>query len=111
MILITSRSYMFFNYILKKQDSSAKFWSWFKKNSPRFSQLNQTEQTTRKRLLIELEYQLKLYDAKLSCEIRGHPNKPLNSLIISASGNVHYFDSVTKLVEAAPQLEQWEIIP
>jgi hypothetical protein len=88
-----------------------KFWEWFKKNEPKFFYLDDIEnEIRREELLDEILSHLHLYCNKLYFLIGSDKKVNEKELIISAEGNVEYFDEVDKLVSTAPQFSDWVII-
>lgn len=68
------------------------------------------EEAEKDRALDELLERLHLYSEHLFFEVGGHPNDPEVELVISADGELEYFDEVESLVEAAPILSPWRFI-
>jgi hypothetical protein len=86
------------------------FWDWFKENEAKFFFLNQVDdKDERENILDDFLEHLHLYCDHLFFEIGGHPNEK-QDLIITAEGNVNFFDQVDVLVKHAPPLEYWSII-
>jgi hypothetical protein len=86
------------------------FWEWFKENNKRYLNIDSIEDDAKKeKLLDELLLHLHQYCDKLYFQIGGDINGT-RELIISAEGDLNYFDQVIKLVVEAPKLEYWEII-
>jgi hypothetical protein len=77
-----------------------KFWSWFKNNH---FKLNQNDEH-----LFELSIKLKKIHSGLTFEIKFSNN--LNILIISADGNKNLFELVTKIINQAPEINNWKTI-
>lgn len=86
------------------------FWEWFKLNEAKYYFLNQIDNDEEKELLLDnLLTKLHGYCERLFFEVGGHPNE-MQELIITAGGNVDFFDQVDSLVSSAPELKLWNII-
>lgn len=91
-------------------DKVKQFWNWFKTDETKYFFLNQiTDEVEKERLLDTLLEHLHLYCDKLYFEVGGSPNEK-QDLIITAEGNIDFFDDVELLVTQAPELERWSII-
>lgn len=88
-----------------------KFWQWFAKHQAEYLHLDDLDNQQKDLLLAQLLKQLHEYCNNLYFQIGGNPAKGRRELVISAEGNVEYFNVVKKLVEAAPKLNNWRIIP
>lgn len=86
------------------------FWTWFKENEAKFYFLDQVEDpATKEELLDELLFHLHEYCDELYFEVGGLPDEK-QDLIITAQGKPDFFPQVDSLVNAAPELEHWNII-
>jgi hypothetical protein len=86
------------------------FWDWFKANEAKFFFLNQINDDDEKETILDdLLSHLHEYCDHLFFEVGGYPDEK-QDLIITAEGNIDYFDKVEFLVKQAPQLEYWNVI-
>ena len=86
------------------------FWDWFKGNEARYFFLNQINDDSEKELLLDdLLSHLHEYCDQLFFEVGGFPDEK-QDLIITAEGDVDFFNEVETLVENAPKLEHWNVI-
>lgn len=101
----TGKVYAYYTMTKEQQ-----FWNWFKKNEAQYFFLNQIDNDNeRERLLDEFLEHLHIYCVKLFFEMGGYLNEK-QDLIITAEGNIDFFDKVESLVKQAPPLEYWNII-
>lgn len=86
------------------------FWEWFKENKSKYYNLSLLPDSEKKeQVLDEFLNRLHKYNSGLYFEIGGVPNGE-QELIISAEGDVDYFEIVESLVAKAPKMEGWHII-
>lgn len=91
-------------------DKVQQFWDWFKINEAKYFSLSQTtDEVQKENLLDDLLERLHLCCDKLYFEVGGLPNEN-QDLIITAEGDIDFFDDVEMLVKQAPELERWNII-
>lgn len=86
-----------------------KFWNWFNSNQKNLSQINAPDLEDEKKteILDGLLGALHAYCDQLYFDIGGLPGETLE-LIITAEGNVDYFEEVEALIDEAPELENWQ---
>jgi hypothetical protein len=86
------------------------FWDWFKGNEARYFFLNHIDDDYEKEMLLEdFLSHLHEYCDHLFFEIGGFPDEK-QDLIITAEGDVDFFNQVETLVENAPKFEHWNVI-
>jgi len=90
--------------------SASDFWQWFKANNTKYLFLDEVDDNVKKELLELLLTQLHQFSDKLFYEIGHHPDNADQELVITASGDVNYFDKVEELVSVAPEVKDWKII-
>jgi hypothetical protein len=90
--------------------SAVDFWKWFEENNTKYLFLNDVEEDVKKQLLEDLLTKLQNFSDKLFYEIGHHPDNAEQELVITANGDLNYFDKVEELVNAAPEIKDWKII-
>ena len=83
------------------------FWKWFIANSSHYTHLSEAPDMENR--LDEFQQQLHKIDERLAFEFLGNPTDH-SELIISADGDSEAFPVVQSLVDAAPQIDGWQII-
>jgi hypothetical protein len=89
-------------------DSAKKFWNWFKQHSKSYSFINQVDSEIKEKLLSDFSKELRKYCDKLYFEIGGD-SEECDELIITAEGNIDYFNQVEHIVNTAPKIDKWII--
>ena len=85
------------------------FWDWFATNNAKYFFLNQIDSDEERQLYLdEFLERLHEYDKHLFFEVGGYPDD-VQDLIITAEGELEYFDKVKKLVLSAPYIKNWRI--
>lgn len=87
-----------------------RFWEWFEINQSEYQHLDDLDIQQKELLLDQLLTQLHEFCDGLYFQIGGNPSKERRELIITAEGNLKYFQEVEKLVNAAPEFNSWQII-
>jgi len=91
------------------KENAIAFWEWFQEHHKPYLFLSELNEETKAALLNNLFAHLQAYCKYLSFEIGGAPEGK-QELIITAEGNANYFEEVNTLIEAAPQLDEWQFI-
>jgi len=88
--------------------SAKKFWEWFESNNQSLLILNNKdiEKDAKERLLDDLLDHLHEYCDHLYFEVGGMPGQE-QELIITADGEIDYFEKVEELISAAPPIKNW----
>ena len=95
--------------LLQKITAAKKFWEWFTENQDQYRQLIKLEEDEMMALFDEINERVQQYCSKLEVNI-SLGDMAVHTLIISANGNVDYFEAVDDLVRMAPRLRQWTFI-
>jgi hypothetical protein len=90
--------------------SASEFWKWFEENNKKYLFLNEVEEDVKKELLEDLLAKVQSFSDKLFYEIGHHPDSTEQELVITANGDINYFEKVEELVAAAPQIKDWKFI-
>ncbi|MGG3664571.1 hypothetical protein [Bacillus gobiensis] len=93
--------------LFKKSYSEKDFWNWFEKNSEDYFQLKESRYES---LFNKLHSQLSKINPDLVFEFSAELDSGKREFIISADGIVAAFPDVIRLVEAAPELKNFNII-
>ena len=93
--------------IFEKRDPIEKFWRWFAENKLRFETNPDVEgPSDLDPILRQLHHVSDGLELDVSREING-----VRELVISANGDKSIFPIVQKIVDKAPQIEGWVIVP
>ncbi len=89
----------------------SKFWNWFKSNSAQLASLNapNINEAEKEHLLDAVLEVLHEYCDQLYFDIGGEHGEP-QELVITAEGNVDYFEKVEELINGAPDITGWSFI-
>jgi len=90
-------------------DSTQEFWNWFASNSEAYTFLDEVDEVAKEKLMDDLLEHLHKYSDALYFEIGGMPGEDLE-LVITAEGNIDYFDEVENLIINAPLISGWRFI-
>ncbi len=85
------------------------FWKWFSDNSEQLTMLDDLDEKTAKRLLVDMQSALDKYCEGLTFEV-GEQTQNGRTLTFSAEGDIDLFKYVTDLVENAPDVDWWEFV-
>jgi hypothetical protein len=89
--------------------TAKEFWDWFSANNAKYYFLEDADDEVQEELLDSFLEKLQSYSRGLYFLVGGSPNED-KELIVTAEGNLAYFNDVINLVNAAPKLENWNII-
>lgn len=98
---------MLIKNLFKKSYREKDFWNWFEKNSEDYFQLKESRYES---LFNNLHSQLSKINPDLVFEFSAELDSGKREFIISADGIVSAFPDVIRLVEAAPELKNFNII-
>lgn len=93
--------------LFKRNITAAEFWSWFEKNREAYFELDENSYEI---LFNKLGVQLSKYHKEVTFEFGVELKEGKREFIISADGMLPAFPAVQQLVEAAPSLDQFEIV-
>jgi hypothetical protein len=91
------------------KEAAKEFWNWFERHHHAYIFLNDIDNETKERLMNAFLVELHKYCNKLYFEI-GILSDDLRELVISAEGNIDYFENVESLINAAPVIRNWKYI-
>ncbi|HEY4325434.1 MAG TPA: hypothetical protein VGN20_15670 [Mucilaginibacter sp.] len=90
-------------------DKIVNFWKWFEENNHAFLFTNEVDDDVKEQLLTDFLSELHKYNDKLYFQIGGLPGQD-QELIITAEGDSEQFESVEKLIDGAPKIQNWVFI-
>lgn len=90
--------------------SAEEFWNWFKENEENYFSFHQQNEVTKEILIEHFLDKLHAFCDGLYFKMGGFPGEK-QQLIITAEGDIDYFEKVEELVSAAPKFKDWDIIP
>jgi len=93
------------------ESDELKFWNWFEYNCSEYTHLSDIDKTQKESLLDEFLMHLHKYCDHLYFQIGDSIDSNNRELIITAEGNIKYFENVEKLIRCSPKVKNWEIIP
>ena len=85
------------------------FWNRFKAKSDKLMDLDSLNTEEKEEILISLDEDLKQYSEGLSFEI-GKLGTNGRKFILTAEGDVDYFEDLISLYEQSPILDFWDIV-
>lgn len=85
-----------------------KFWRWFIQHEPDLLEFEADSVTDRERIFDQLAIELQKINPHLTFEFG--PKKAKREFVVSADGIKSAFPAVVSLVNAAPQLDGWQVI-
>lgn len=88
-----------------------KFWNWFIEHEKDLYKLDTMTIEQKEVMLDRLYEQLQDYCVELYFQMGGAKKDRLKEFIISAAGNIKYFDLVYQLIAVSPRLENWKFLP
>jgi hypothetical protein len=93
--------------LFNKQSKEEKFWNWFTKNQETyFKEIENLE--IREQIFNNLSTELKKVQNDLVFEFSPIHENGIREFTVSADGIKENFPSVTKLIEKAPKIENWQ---
>jgi hypothetical protein len=93
-------------FTLRNETSEQRFWQWFEKNSAKLMNFESDQEA----IFDELADQMHQVHPDLTFEI-GLLENGKREFVVSADGIRDAFPAVKNLVDAAPPLKEWVIIP
>jgi hypothetical protein len=90
-------------------DAAKKFWSWFKEHNKSYLFVDEVDEDVKEQLLNALLDNLHEYCDQLYFQVGGMPSGE-QELIITAEGNIDFFEQVETLVSNAPAIDNWKFI-
>jgi hypothetical protein len=84
------------------------FWNWFIQHEPELYNFDSNREGERERIFDEIAIELRKIDSELTFEFG--PKDTKREFVISAGGIKRAFPAVVSVVDAAPNIDRWNVI-